>query len=184
MWSQQPGWVLALSERLSSEITQQQHAATAMSHGVTVQGLACCALPCGVFFNAGKSSFKINTNALIINTSSWSRPDRFDIIWQRYSHQIRPFVCFLNIYMLQRGVFIQGSLPAILSTFKSFLFSELQTCPRQGGRQRAHVVSPDRRHPKVQWTHTHTTGAARALSRQIHAHFTMELHLETGNTYF
>lgn len=30
-----------------------------MSHGVTVQGLACCVLPCGVFFNVGKSSMKI-----------------------------------------------------------------------------------------------------------------------------
>lgn len=57
--------------------------------------------------------------------------------------------------------------------------------PRQGGRRRAHVVSPDMRHPKVQWTHTHFTGGAHILSRQVDAHFTMELRLllTCTNTY-
>lgn len=35
-----------------------------------MQGLACCVLPCGIFFSVGKSSFKLNTIALIIYRSS------------------------------------------------------------------------------------------------------------------
>lgn len=56
--------------------------------------------------------------------------------------------------------------------------------PRQGGRQRAHAVHSDSRHPKVQRTHAHkqtharmrarkqTTEATRTLFRQIEPHLT------------
>lgn len=94
MCSQTVAWMCPDVNAQNSEIIQQQHAVTTVSHGVTVQGLACCALPCGVFFNVGKSSFKINTNALIINRSQGcSCHVTFDIIRQYCSHYIRPFVC-------------------------------------------------------------------------------------------
>lgn len=103
-----------------NEIIQQQHTATTVSHGVTVQGLACCTLPCGVFFNVGKSSFKINTNALIINRSQGcSCHVTFYIIRQYSSHYIRPFVCFfVCFYMLQEG--FHAWLIYVLSMFGSF----------------------------------------------------------------
>lgn len=67
---------------------------------------------------------------------------------------------------------------------------------RQGGRRRAHVVTPDKRHPKVQWTHTaslthtytqsdtHTraTGGAHKLSRQIDPHSPIHCRLHSTET--
>lgn len=160
MCSQTVAWMCPDVNAQNSEIIQQQHAVTTVSHGVTVQGLACCALPCGVFFNVGKSSFKINTNALIINRSQGcSCHVTFDIIRQYCSHYIRPFVC-LFVCICCRRVFMHGWFMFCPCLDHLILTCSSHNNPAPSPRwhpARAHVVPSDTRHPnRLRWTRTHT----------------------------